>query len=87
MRRVYYIVSRAIDKIFQDNPTINLGIFVDMDGVIAEYKYGEGTNIKDNVSGVYLEKRPLTSIIDVLRLVSERYNIDTFILSSCLFYE
>ena len=49
-----------------------LKIFVDMDGVIADYIFGEAKN--------YDKKRPLYDNIDKLKMVSEIYNIEYFIL-------
>ena len=47
-------------KEFVKNKKIDsLAIFVDMDGVIADYRFGEGDNIKNNVKGTYLKKRPI----------------------------
>ncbi|MEG1647979.1 MAG: hypothetical protein RSB77_04910 [Bacilli bacterium] len=62
-------------------------IFVDMDGVIADYRFGEGINIKNNVPGTYLNKRPITTAIQKLLEISKDKNIELFILSSCLYNE
>ena len=53
----------------------NIDLFVDMDGVIASYRYGEVLDFKT--------KRPLTSNIEVLRKVSELDGVNLFILSIC----
>lgn len=52
-----------------------LSIFIDMDGVIASYNFGEPLNFKT--------KRPLKSSIRVLEKVSQIDNIDLYILSIC----
>lgn len=62
-------------------------IFVDMDGVIADYRFGEGINIKTNKPGTYLNKRPIITTINNLRKISKYDNIDLSIISSCLFKE
>ena len=46
-----------IKKIIQNNSE-RTAIFVDMDGVVADYRFGEGDNIKNNKPGLYLNKRP-----------------------------
>lgn len=64
-----------------------LAIFVDMDGVVADYKFGEGTNIKNNVEGVYLNKRPIKTSIDIIKKINEEISDNVYILSSCYFKE
>lgn len=54
----------------------NIALYVDMDGVIAEY--GIGRNPYD-----YLNKRPLKTNIDTLKEVSTLKNVELHILSVC----
>lgn len=65
----------------------NIAIFVDMDGVIADYRFGEGENIKNNVEGTYINKRPIYSTINNLKYIAEKTNLTLYILSSCLYDE
>ena len=58
-------------------------IFADMDGVVADYRFGEGKNIENNVSGTYLNKRPIKTSINVLKEISNKIDFDMYILSSC----
>lgn len=58
-------------------------IFIDMDGVVADYKFGEGKNIENNVPGTYLNKRPILTAINILKEVSNTFDFDMYILSSC----
>lgn len=65
----FYNLMKKISK----NKKISL--FIDMDGVIASYNFGEPLNFKT--------KRPLKSTIRVLEKVSQLKNIDLYILSIC----
>lgn len=76
-----------IKRIVLKNKIKKLGIFVDMDGVIADYRFGEGKNIIDNVSGVYINKRPIKTTINNLKEIMKEINGDLHIISSCLFEE
>lgn len=76
-----------IKKIIEENPHKKIAVFVDMDGVIADYRFGEGVKIRSNVKGVYLNKRPIISTIDVFELLSKIKSINLYILSSCVFEE
>lgn len=61
----------------------NIAMFIDMDGVIADYRFGEGKSIENNVPGTYLNKRPITTVINILKDVSSTFDLDMYILSSC----
>lgn len=73
-----FIKEKKIDEIF---------IFIDMDGVIADYRFGEGTNIKNNVKGTYLNKRPIYTTIKNVEAISKEKEMNVYILSSCFFKE
>lgn len=75
-----------IKKIIENNSK-KIAIFVDMDGVVADYRFGEGKNIKNNENGVYLNKRPIYTTINNLKKISDEIDCKMFILSSCLFKE
>lgn len=64
-----------------------LSIITDLDGVVAEYRFGEGENIRNNIAGVFENKRPLKSIINLLHQVSKINGIELYIASSCFFEE
>ena len=69
---------------FIDNYSNQLLLF-DMDGVIAEYIAGEESLIQNEIKGVYLNKRPMKSIIAIAEDLNKRDNITIGILSSCDF--
>lgn len=70
-----------------DNNFKKVSIFVDMDGVVADYRFGEGKNIKNNKLGLYLNKRPIYTTINNLKKINEETDCEMFILSSCLYKE
>ncbi len=76
-----------INKIIENNPNKKIVLFVDMDGVIADYRFGEGEKIRNNIKGVYLNKRAIKSTINIFELLSKTKIIDLYILSSCMFKE
>lgn len=75
-----------IKKIIENNSK-KIAIFVDMDGVVADYRFGEGENIKNNKQGLYLNKRPIHTTINNLKKINDEIDCEMFILSSCLFKE
>lgn len=75
-----------IKKIIKNNSK-EIAIFVDMDGVVADYRFGEGENIKNNKPGLYLNKRPIHTTINNLKKINDEIDCELFILSSCLFKE
>lgn len=76
-----------INRIVKDRQIDSIGIFVDMDGVIADYRFGEGINIKNNIPGTYLTKRPIHTTINNLEIINDELSCKMYILSSCLFEE
>lgn len=80
-------IIKEINKIIFEKKIKNLGIFIDMDGVIADYRFGEGNNIIENKPGVYINKRPIKTIIDILDKVIHDGKFTLNIISSCLFKE
>lgn len=44
-----------------------------MDGVIADYRFGEGENIEKNVPGTYLNKRAINTSINILKEVNMEF--------------
>ena len=76
-----------IERIKTEKSKDKIKIFVDMDGVIADYRFGEAVNIKSNKTGTYLNKRPIKTTIENLRKLSNNLDIELYIISSCLFKE
>ncbi len=76
-----------ISNIVSKKQIKKLGIFVDMDGVVADYRFGEGKNIINNIQGVYLNKRPIKTNINILKEMIKEIKCDLHIISSCLFEE
>lgn len=60
-------------------------VLFDMDGVLAEYVVGENEDIRNNVPGVYLNKRPIKSVIRTAREINSLPNVDIGVLSSASF--
>ena len=77
----------VLKKIVSDKEIDSLAIFVDMDGVIADYRFGEGENIRNNVPGTYLKKRPIYTAINNLKEINAEEKFEIYILSSCFFRE
>ncbi len=73
-----------LKKIISDNGN-NIAIFVDMDGVVSDYRFGEGINISNNVKGTYLNKRPINTTINNIKKINDELGVDIYILSSCIF--
>lgn len=74
-------------KKIRNNYSGRIALFIDMDGVVADYRFGEGKNIENNIKGTYLYKRPIKTTIEVLNQVSNNLDFDLYILSSCRFQE
>lgn len=70
-----------------ENRSKKIAIFVDMDGVVADYRFGEGENIKSNKQGLYLNKRPIHTTINNLKKINDEIDCKMYILSSCLYKE
>lgn len=63
----------------------NIDVYVDMDGVLAEYVYGEGEKILNGETTVYLNKRPIKTIA---KLIKKYYTKNSFyIVTSCKTFE
>ena len=75
-----YLLNEIIN-IIEKNKTKKIAIFVDMDGVVADYRFGEGNNIKSNVPGTYSNKRPIETTINNLKQIHEKTHCEMFILS------
>lgn len=64
--------KNKLKELFADE---EVNIFVDMDGVITDYDFGNKLNLK--------KKRPIKSNIDILNDLSKEKNINLYILSIC----
>lgn len=58
----------------------NIKIYVDMDGVVAEFDMTDRKKIESN-KDVYLNKRPINTIINILKEINELDNVEMYILS------
>lgn len=59
---------------FENNKHVKIDLYVDMDGVLAEYDIGNFN---------YLTIRPLTSIINKIEKISLMENVSVYVLSIC----
>lgn len=79
--------EKELMKIKEERKIEKLLLFIDMDGVIADYRFGEGKSIENNVVGTYINKRPIYATINNLKVLSEETWIELYILSSCFYIE
>lgn len=80
-------MEKEMEEFIDLNKNKKISMFVDMDGVIASYRFGEGDNIKNNVPGTYLNKRLINTVLNNILSISKKFNFDLYILSSCLYNE
>lgn len=64
-----------LDKIKSEYNNKKVAIFVDMDGVIADYHFGDALDFKT--------KRPIKTNIKTLNAISKLDNVELYILSIC----
>lgn len=64
--------EEKLKKLYNDE---EINLFVDMDGIIADYYFCERLDFKN--------KRPLTTNINTLKKISKEKNINMYILSIC----
>lgn len=74
-----------INEIIKSKDGKKFGIFVDMDGVIADYRFGEGKKIMQNEKNVYLNKRTIYTSINIFNEISQKVSSDMHIISSCYY--
>ena len=72
-----------IPKFISDK--LNQLVLFDMDGVLAEYIAGEELLIESETKGIYLNKRPIKSVLSVAEQLNEMVNVEVGVLSSCDF--
>lgn len=62
-------------------------IYFDMDGTCVEYKSGEKKLIMSNKKDLFLNKRPLNTVLKIMERLSKMENVTVGILSNCYFEE
>ena len=71
-----------------NNPTgKKVLVLFDMDGTCVEYGCGEKKQILDNVPGYFYNKRPIYTVIDIMKQLNDTENITVGILSNCYYKE
>jgi len=58
-------------------------LFVDMDGTIVEYDFFTKEFKEKNENSLFVNLRPLTSVIECLEKINELPNLELYILSAC----
>ena len=72
-----------IKTFINDNKDKKIAMFVDMDGTIASLDVDINGDIGSNKPGIFLDKRPLKTVINMLEEISNIENVDLYILSAC----
>ncbi len=75
------------DKILEMAKTKKVKVFFDMDGTCAEFKSGEKNDILTNKKGLFLDKRPIKTVLKVMERLSKIPNVEVCILSNCHYQE
>lgn len=65
------------------NSIKRFAMFVDMDGVLADLKVGDGRAIRNKIKGMFLAQRPVMNTINIFKELKNVPNLDLFILSAC----
>lgn len=76
-----------VDEIKQTAKNKHVNLFFDMDGTVVEYETGKTGAILKNVAGVYLNARPLKSVLKQVKSLSKNKNITIYIVSHCHYTE
>lgn len=79
-------ILEKIKEIIDFKNIKNVMIFTDMDGVLVDFDF-DVENIRNNVNGTFLNKRPVKTTINNLKAISEALNAELYVLSSCLYNE
>jgi len=74
-----------IKSICDENSDKKVGIFIDMDGVIADYDVYGYQDIHDNVNNVFFDKRPINTTINILKGLVDIDNLEFYIVSACIY--
>lgn len=74
------IISQFYNKIKAISKGVKVNIFVDMDGVVADYDMLD-FKLHGDEKDVYLYKRPIKTVINILAKISTLDNVNIFILS------
>lgn len=74
------IISQFYNKIKAISKGVKVNIFVDMDGVVADYDMLD-FKLHGDEKDVYLYKRPIKTVINILAKISTLDNVNIYILS------
>jgi len=74
-----------IKGICRENEGKRIGIFIDMDGVLADYDIDGYQDIHLNTPNIFLKKRPIMTTINVFKELATINNLELYIVSACLF--
>lgn len=77
----------VIDRIKKDALENKVMVFFDMDGVMAEYGSGEKNAIFTNQPGFYFNRRPIKTIINIVKELNDLDNVEVGIISNCYYEE
>lgn len=80
-------MKTLVDEILEIAKSDNVTVFFDMDGTCVEYIAGEKDDILSNKPGLYLDKRPIKTVVKIMEKLSKNPNIKIKILSNCHFKE
>ena len=76
-----------IDRLTKEAKSKKVIVYSDMDGVLVEYCAGQKELILNNEKDFYLNQRPIFSVINKMKQLSEIENIEIGIMSQCYFQE
>ena len=75
------------DEIVELAKVKSVKVFFDMDGTCVEYRSGEKNDILTNKPGIYLNKRSIKTVLEIMKKLSEVQNVKVCILSNCYYDE
>ncbi len=76
-----------VDEIKQTAKENKVNLFFDMDGTLVEYETGKKDAIINNLPNVYINARPLKSVLKQVKSLSKNKNITIYIVSNCHYHE
>lgn len=78
-------MREELKRFVEENNEVKIGVFCDMDGVIANFDTDLDNKIQQNFPKYFQAKKPMRSIIKILEEISKYPNVTMHILSACLF--
>lgn len=78
-------IMEKIQKLI--NKYNSIALFWDMDGVLAEFDILDKEKLHNNEKGLFLNKRPVFTVIGKAKEIFKSPNIDSYILSICYYNE